>query len=517
MDWTGEGWSCSEGDLIAIETQTTSLPVVTLGARALQPVRLIATEEGFFARFEFLIDTWAGRSTLRLQDCQSVSFIILQIRPSDRKLGQNEFDEMLMELARHSPNMLWGLSPGEGAGDISSLSPAIVHPAVVQSQMPLLTRLLKNFIADPPTMTFRARQVTHLNFTKRVDIKTIRWLARKPSLLAELHGNSAGPNANVRLLVDQPNTLESFKHPITGYFAHLLNRLLRRFKDSADLLRNGSGRAFRNQTIEEHAWALAASLDKSADEVRSVLGLHPFREIQPEPPSDTTLQLLSDHPLYSAIHRVAQLLLAPGLAFGPNGSIQSALKHTYDLFELFVLYRLLIELPGNLGPKWTLLDAKPANRLRREERPEDRAIWLFKGPDDLSLELHYQQWFTRAKAPLDHRRFTSLSGLNIPDYTLVLKRGTTIISWVILDAKYRSGRQAVDQGLGDVHRYRDALRVRGVRADGAFVVVPRLQEEKAVYSMNEYFNLHAFGAIQLFSPGWLNPVATIFKSASNSE
>lgn len=491
--------------------------MVTLGARVLQPVRLTAAEGGFLARFEFLIDTWAGRSTLRLQDYQSVSFVSLQIRPSDRKLGQNEFDEMLMELAQHSPDMIWGLSPGEGAGDTSSHSPAIVHPAVVQSQMPLLKRLLKNFIADPPTMTFRARQVTHLNFTKRIDIKTTRWMAKKPSLLAELRGELAAPHGAAPPLVDQPNTLESLRHPITGYFAHLLNQLLRRFQSSADLLRSGPGRAFRDQTIEEHAWALAASLDKSSEEIRSILGLHPFRQVPPELPSDTTFQLLSDHPLYSAIHRVASLLLSPGLAYGPNGSAQSALKHTYDLFELFVLYRLLKELPGDLGPGWTLQNGKPSNRLRREERPEDRAIWLFKGPGDLSLELHYQQWFTRAKAPLDHRRFTSLSGLNIPDYTLVLKRGPTVIAWMILDAKYRSGRQAVDQGLGDVHKYRDALRVRGVRANGAFVIVPRLQDKKAVYSMAEYLHLHSFGAIELFSPHWLKPVGDILKSAINDE
>jgi hypothetical protein len=220
------------------------------------------------------------------------------------------------------------------------------------------------------------------------------------------------------------------------------------------------------------------------------------------------LQSLPDHPLYAALHRVAARMLQPGLAYNPGGDLQAALKHTYDLFELLVLYRLIDGLPDHLGPGWSLQIGKPLRFIGREHRPADRAAWLFRGPHGLTLELRYQQWFSRANAAVDRRMFTSLSGLNIPDYILVMRRHGEPIAWVILDAKYRSGQQAVDQGLGDVHRYRDALRIRGAKADAAFVLVPRLQKEDSVYATPSYHAQHSFGVLQVMSTDWLGQVCT---------
>ena len=196
-------------------------------------------------------------------------------------------------------------------------------------------------------------------------------------------------------------------------------------------------------------------------------------------------------------------MLEPGLAYGPAGDLQSALKHTYELFELFVLYRLIDELAKQLGEGWVPKPGKPLRYVGREDRPPDRTLWWFQGPDMLSLELRYQQWFSRTRLPPDERMFSSLSGTFIPDYTLVLRKNGKVVRWLVLDAKYRSGRQAVDHGLADVHRYRDGLRVRGMRADGAFVIVPRLQEEDPAYAAPVFLDYHAFGVIQIFAKEWL--------------
>ena len=96
--------------------------------------------------------------------------------------------------------------------------------------------------------------------------------------------------------------------------------------------------------------------------------------------------------------------------------------------------------------------------------------------------------------------------MNIPDYVLVLRRGMQPISWLILDAKYRSGRAGVDEGLGDIHRYRDALRVNGSVAAGAYIVVPRLEELEAPYGQSEYHVVNNFGVLQLYSNDWLQPI-----------
>ena len=45
-----------------------------------------------------------------------------------------------------------------------------------------------------------------------------------------------------------------------------------------------------------------------------------------------------------------------------------------------------------------------------------------------------------------------------------------------------------------------------MRAEGAFVVVPHLQEAGAAYATSGYHDYHAFGVLQLFAEGWLAPV-----------
>jgi hypothetical protein len=478
-----------------------------MAGRALEPQRLVQRGNGFEARYELFVETWAGRTTVELLDGAVRRAIILEIGPHERKLGPDQFDAMLAELSNRSSGIIWGLSPGTRSGLAASTAPAVVHPVIFASQLPVFERLLARFMADPPTTTRRTREARPLDLSRRADLKTLRWLGRRPAVLRAVRGDgSVVAFADPRTPVDQPRSISSYDHPVTCYVAYLLKRLLVRFRETALTLRTAPGRPFRDPAIEAHAEMLASEVDAAAVWIEAMLARPLFRQVRPEPIGETALQSLEDEPLYGALHRVARRMLDPGLAYSPGGDLQSALKHTYDLFELFVLYRLIDELPKQLGTGWILKAGKPLRYVGREERPADRAAWWFQGPGGLALELRYQQWFSRARMPPDERMFTSLSGVNIPDYILVLRRDTKPISWVILDAKYRSGRQAVDQGLGDVHRYRDALRVRGMRADGAFVVVPNLQEAGAVYATSGYHDHHAFGVLQLFSEGWLAQV-----------
>lgn len=477
-----------------------------LAGKALPHTYIVSAEHGYFAQYEIIISTWAGRTTLSLEDGENISLFSFQVKPNQNKLGQDEFDEMLHELARRQPGLIWGLSPGGQSGSLSKSSPAVVHPAVVKSQLPLLDRLLSLFIADPPLITLKSRDPRPLDLTRRVDLRTLRWLSRRPLLLSAIRGSTDGdPYVDLRTPIDQPKTDVSIDHPITRYFIYLLHRLIERLCESSRLLKEGPKRQFRDPSVECHARALAISLDDAALKMRNILGKSPFRALRPEPPTATVLQLLGDHPLFGAINRCAQMLLAPGLAYGPTGDVYASLKHTYDLFELFVLFRIIEFLKEALGPAWTLEAHKSCYNGGREDRPPDRSVWLFRGPDDTTLEVRYQQWFSRMKCAEDGRTFTSLSGVNIPDYVLLVRKRRIVTSWVLLDAKYRSRRQAVDDGLGDIHRYRDALRVRGTRADGAFVVVPKLQEENALYSTSDYHEIHGFGVLQLFSKFWLRP------------
>ena len=460
----------------------------------------------FSAEYEILIDSWAGRMVIDLaaegRVCEQLH---LDIRPSDRKLQGEEFEAMLDELSQRSASLPWGLSRGSVSGTESRDAPAVVHPIVVDALLPQFERLLARFLLEPPTRALRTRDVRPFDLSRRADLATLRWLGRRPALLVTLRGQGRSGEHSERTPIDQPVTLHSLDHPVTRYFAHLVKRVSVRFEQSASLLRRRHG-GFADPLADAHADSLATRLEAAATRLHVALDHPVFRQIEREPPNESALQSIADHPLFSAIQRVGRRLLEPGLAYDPGGDLEAALKRTYDLFEIFVLYRLIDELTRLLGPGWRLRSAKVLATVKREDRPDNRASWWFEGPDKQTVELRYQQWFSRAKMIGDMRSFSSLSGANLPDYILVHRREGKVVAWLILDAKYRSSRQPVDQGLGDVHRYRDALRVRGQTANGAFIIVPRLTETTAIYAQSSYHQAHRFGVVELFASGWCAPI-----------
>ena len=70
----------------------------------------------------------------------------------------------------------------------------------------------------------------------------------------------------------------------------------------------------------------------------------------------------------------------------------------------------------------------------------------------------------------------------------------------LLDAKYRASRTAVNDSLGDVHVYRDALRWSGTACKAAFIVVPALAQGARRYGDQNYHERYSFGALVVDPP-----------------
>ncbi len=511
---TGSAWLCEEGDRVVIDAVTTGLPTLGMAGRVVMPESLAHGADGYRARFEVLVDTWAGFTILEAGDGVDERSFALEVRPHRHKLGASAFDDMLAELSERSAGLIWGLSPGSAPGAQAPGALAVVHPAVLRSQLPRFLRLVGAYLANPPTSTVRVTRPRALDLARRPDMATLRRLGRRPALLRALQGEAeAGRFADPRQPIEQPEVIASSDHPMTRYVAYLLHQLVRRFRTSEEALRTARARPFPDPAVEAHAARLADAMAGGARQLEALTRVPLLRSMRPEPLDGSALQSLADQPTFSAIHRVGRRLLDPGLAYGPHGDVEAALKHTYDLFELFVLFRLVEGLPQAMGPDWRMRPTRAWRSAKREERPSDHAAWWFDGPGGLAVELRYQQWFPRVRRFPDGRMFASLSGVGIPDYVLVVRRGLEPVTWVILDAKYRSSRRAVDDGLADVHRYRDALRVRGKQASGAFVVVPQLRDDDAPYASSDFLRHHAFGVLRTSDGGWLTPLARILLAA----
>jgi hypothetical protein len=275
---------------------------------------------------------------------------------------------------------------------------------------------------------------------------------------------------------------------------------------TVESLKLPAGHGVRDQSVTIYAQQLAGKVELALKEVDHVRKAPLFRTAWPEPLTDSVLQSLPDHPFYSSIHRVGRRLINPGLAFAPGQDVYSALKRSYDLFELAVLYRIVAAISSSVPADWHITDQGSIKRLPHEDRPPDRSIWIWNGPDQQELELYYQARFASAELPPDLRPFSSLSVQGVPDYVLVYRNGAAIVSWVILDAKYRSSRQSVHDALGDIHRYRDSLRMSGHPAEAAFIIVPRLQDDAMLYGQSAFLEAHRLGAISTNCSRWMGPV-----------
>ena len=492
-----------------VETRTAGLPRLVLRGTDLTivPGSLRVAEDAYLARYERLIDTWAGRTKMILLDGADAIEVKLDIAPPKSKLMGGEWEALITELAAVSESLPWGMSPGDAPGTQKPDALATVHPAIIEHEIPILCRLMKVLLNDPPTRTVRIRAQRPLVMSRAADLGTLRWLSRRPLELAGLRGEVWDEHRpNPRVLADQPAVAATLDHPVTRYVCYLLARVEQRLVDTTRRLRQSAKHGVPDPAERAYANQLAGDVEVAKGLVETMRQAPLFRAVSPEPLSDAVLQSLQDHPLQSAIHRACRALLRPGLAYGPGQDLLSGLKHSYDLFELLVLYRLVAMIGMELGTAWSSVQVAKVGRLPHEDRPRDGSSWLWQGPDGSSIELRYQALFRSAGPFPDKRHFVSLSARGVPDFVIVRRKGNDAPRWMILDAKYRASRQSVHDGLADVHRYRDALRLQGTIADAAFIIVPRLGAGAHLYGTLSYIEAYRLGALAIYEGDWTAPL-----------
>ncbi len=109
-----------------------------------------------------------------------------------------------------------------------------------------------------------------------------------------------------------------------------------------------------------------------------------------------------------------------------------------------------------------------------------------------TLEALFQATFPALKAS-SKRSGWSLSRERRPDIVLVYSHGDTTRS-MVLNAKWRSGRENVLDAMASAHVYHDALRVGGVRPSPCLLFLPG---EDTVPELEEdaFIEAHGVGAI----------------------
>jgi len=116
------------------------------------------------------------------------------------------------------------------------------------------------------------------------------------------------------------------------------------------------------------------------------------------------------------------------------------------------------------------------------------------------LEWHVELQATGHRCPVEA---DGVSAIDVPEerahFTLPGKSGE------LVDGGDHEGRKAPVTDPG-VHRYRDALRVRGIKAEAGYIIVPNLQPDAELFGSGSYIAAHRFGALNVYAEGWLDPV-----------
>ena len=241
------------------------------------------------------------------------------------------------------------------------------------------------------------------------------------------------------LRVELASTIVTRDHPATRYIAFLVGRLRRTLTSTAGVFEAvGNGR-FDGLLADEGTKARASHLSKlmraAVIEIQEVERSGLLAEVTPAAPSETTLQAITGHPHYARAHTLIRRLLDPGLHISTDNTHQdailSALRPTYDLFELFVLHRLKLALIALLGRGWTFEEkvTKPSKLLAHDGTITRR--WIASSEaSDVKVELAYQPTFRSHGRNVETEGLRSLSGERRPDFTIAVVQGAEPLAWV---------------------------------------------------------------------------------------
>ncbi|MGQ9369600.1 nuclease domain-containing protein [Azospirillum sp. ST 5-10] len=492
----GQPVACAEGERLRLTVRAAAATTVHMGGGDLVPTGLAVIGDGIEATYEFVIDSWAGRTTLDVVAGDVRREVTLDVRPHPGKLGIDAFTDLLMELAARSAALPWGMAPGHHGGQVTGPTAAAVFPVVLDVLLPELLRHLHRFLRDPPIAVRRRRDLAPLSMARRPDTQTVRWLANHPRTMVALRPGDGGTVERLPSLptVDQPVTVTDHDHPVTRHLLFQLQRVRRSIDDAVRRLEAlaGSGHWQTDPYARGQAARIVERCRQHRATLAEALSAPVFRRIRPEPAAEGALQALADLPAAAAVQRLAHRLLSAGLNLNAESEVEAALKRTYDLYEAVVFYRLADAVASALGhgwtPRWLNATANP-----HEERPHGGVVWHRDGAPGTAVRLLYQQTFAAYSGKA--REWHSLTGEFRPDYVIAFEQEGACAGWLILDAKFRASRPAVHDALRDLHVYRDALRRRGRNADGAYIIVPALHSDAEAYAASRYVAEHRFGAV----------------------
>jgi len=470
----------------------TRRPEILLDGHPIAPPEAIPNGSSLVWRWPFSAEHWCGRTALDVVSDGPAATLIIRSVPSGRKFTADEYDRMLERLRQFGADLDIGLAPGtEAASPAGASETRATHPAVIDYYLEELLRQLARVLRDPVR---RLRPVeAHEPYlrVRQASPRTISWLASHP---AECRRLRAG---DVSVVIPTTRRDETFDHPANRYLISLIGRLLRGFRETVEALNTYSRNSWNGELERRRAIRLADRVRVATRRLEAAMSGTFFDGLSPGDLTETVAQVYAGHPHYSQFVRAATRLLDPGLSVGTGGDLSTSLRRSYDLFELYCLYKLAADLRGSLGEGWT--SAYGERRVHVLVAPRWGAFWTAVGPTGERRVLYYQQKF-----PSPRQGAIAVSTIRRPDFVLAdYAPDGALERWMLLDAKYRTDSEAIREALRDMHVYRDSLRWRCPvtgklqPCSAGYLLVPHVAGSCRRYATPDYRKRWSFGLIEI--------------------
>lgn len=420
---------------------------------------------GFF----FDVGHRVGRIDLEWRTGTVAGRVQIESRPRAEKLSPELWLQLVEDLETWLPTVSTGL---DGARDGGVGTAGVSAGWLAEALLPLAPLLLA--AVDDVLANLRVRGTSRLEdrplrTARTVSRESLTWLGRHPAAAAWLDGWRASEMPGRPPDIPLRRSLDTVDNDANRYLRWLLDRVSHTLFDAAARLYAVIG--------DEAAWcaARASRLRGVGERINRRVALSPIAQLVPQPPGGAALSVVFDDPRYARVHALGRRFLSPRFSLAEEEN-PASVRPSFDLYELWTFLGLARAVEGALPFKWR----REGVSLLLDPLGTGGGARLVGESGEGALLLAFNTTF--ASYHSGQRGCWSLSGERRPDLVLAWRPVSGPGAWVVLDAKYRIGRNLVD-AFASVHIYRDALRWDGYggAAKGGVLLAPAQTPDTAPY------------------------------------
>ncbi|BDB17756.1 MULTISPECIES: DUF2357 domain-containing protein [unclassified Pseudomonas] len=410
----------------------------------------------------------------------------LDVAPDASKLGGETFSAMLEAIQAFDPVLLFGTEEAQrGIGSDDALTTHHLQYARLRRYGDRLLAGLKQVAHKPLTSLRRERQPVGAHRLKNVDGIAIRRALRNPTGLALLHPQSVERPPLNAVYFDVSKAYEDQDNPANQAMGLILGEVIRRCRKVSTALATVASKTRVSETRSpltprlERRIAYLAALQRKLELLERA---QPFRHLKSRRLSAAGLNAISAHPAYARAYRYGWYALRSGIN-GEVGEESLWISPTWEIYERWCYVMLVSALKQLLAHfDWKC----------RRFKTTDRVLWRAKH-EGITLDI----WLQVVCPAVDKRPyndFSSLSRRRVPDIAITLSDVTGPQRFIVLDAKYRSSRFGVLEGMESAHLYHDSLRWLERKPDAVLLVIPRGGEVRQLEDIG-FQQQHGVGVI----------------------